>query len=292
MQTTLNTIFFLSLAVGIYFFVDGANQSHHDKDNQLSQTFRNVALLRGDKEPTEGLATNEEKIVNVVRGSVEAARSEIVKVQNVERETREALYIKSAMDVLYKHAFESNQELLEAKQLEFVEAVNEDPELLRVTLETMKAWLVDQETVNYEKEYEIFKLMSLFPKQKTIRTLKAALDTREESGKDGIDIMINHQIYAKIAQLSDSDNDQSDYLISQGDPALLGLVQYSNDLAQSSDSDSGEIQKKINDHMRETFYSEIENAGDERRRFWLEAFSLSSDPEFRKIHLDATNEGL
>ena len=84
----------------------------------------------------------------------------MVKVQNVNAKTREALYIKSAMDVLQARLRKQSR-ITGGKQLEFVEAVNEDPELLRVTLETMKAWLVDQETVNYEKEYEIFKLMSL-----------------------------------------------------------------------------------------------------------------------------------
>ena len=51
-----------------------------------------------------------------------------------------------------------------------------------------------------------------------------------------------------------------------------------------------ELETKINEHMLNTFYSEVENAGDERRTFWLEAFAISSNPNFRKIHLEAYNE--
>ena len=46
MQSSLNIVFFLSLATGIYFFVDGVNKNHRDTDHELSQTFRNVALLK------------------------------------------------------------------------------------------------------------------------------------------------------------------------------------------------------------------------------------------------------
>ena len=140
------------------------------------------------------------------------------------------------------------------------------------------------ESFNYYKEYEIFKLVAAFPQDKTIDTLKTSLAIREEKGQEGIDVVLNHQIYTKIAQLSDQSNEQSEYLISQGDPALMGLIQYSNDLSSSSNPADKELEEKINEHMLSTFYSEVENAGDERRTFWLEAFAISSNPNLRKIH--------
>ncbi len=291
-QSSLNIVFFLSLATGIYFFVDGVNKNHHDKDHQLSQTFRNVALLKdgSDLDVAENDLRRSRKIVSVVKGKMEAAEADIVKVKNVDHETKEMIYVQNSMEELYQHVLNSNQEMLEKKQLEFINTVNENPEVLESTLKTLKDWLVSYENFKYEKEYEIFKLLAAFPQDKTINTLKSSLTIREEKGQEGIDVVLNHQIYTKIAQLSDQNNEQSEYLISQGDPALMGLIQYSNDLSASLDPVDKELETKINEHMLNTFYSEVENAGDERRTFWLEAFAISSNPNFRKIHLEAYNE--
>jgi succinate dehydrogenase flavin-adding protein (antitoxin of CptAB toxin-antitoxin module) len=291
-QSGINIVFFISLATGIYFFVDGFNQNHRDKDHQLSQTFRNVALLKNgsDLDLAENDITRSKQIISVVKGNIEAAEAEIVKVEDVERESKEMIYVQDSMKELYQLVLDSNQEMLEKKQLEFIAAVNDDPLVLESTLKTLKDWLVSYENFKYEKEYEIFKLLAAFPQDKTIDTLKSSLTIREEKGQEGIDVVLNHQIYTKIAQLSDQNNEQSEYLISQGDPALMGLIQYSNDLSTSSESTDKELETKINEHILNTFYSEVENAGDERRTFWLEAFAISSNPNFRKIHLEAYNE--
>ena len=272
--------------------MDGVNKNHHDKDHQLSQTFRNVALLKdgSDLDVAENDLRRSRKIVSVVKGKMEAAEADIVKVKNVDHETKEMIYVQNSMEELYQHVLNSNQEMLEKKQLEFINTVNENPEVLESTLKTLKDWLVSYENFKYEKEYEIFKLLAAFPQDKTINTLKSSLTIREEKGQEGIDVVLNHQIYTKIAQLSDKNNEQSEYLISQGDPALMGLIQYSNDLSASSDPTDKELETKINEHMLNTFYSEVENAGDERRTFWLEAFAISSNPNFRKIHLESYNE--
>lgn len=292
MQSGINIVFFISLATGIYFFVDGFNKNHRDKDHQLSQTFRNVALLKNgsDLDLAENDITRSKQIISVVKGNIEAAEAEIVKVEDVERESKEMIYVQDSMKELYQLVLDSNQEMLEKKQLEFIAAVNDDPLVLESTLKTLKDWLVSYENFKYEKEYEIFKLLAAFPQDKTIDTLKSSLTIREEKGQEGIDVVLNHQIYTKIAQLSDQNNEQSEYLISQGDPALMGLIQYSNDLSTSSESTDKELETKINEHILNTFYSEVENAGDERRTFWLEAFAISSNPNFRKIHLEAYNE--
>ena len=157
-------------------------------------------------------------------------------------------------------------------------------------LKELKSWLISDESYKYEKEYEIFKLVSSFPKDRTLRILKSSLKIRESKGQTQIDQMLNYQIYTKIAELSDFQNDQSEYLMAQGDPALMGLIQYSNNLRGSEVAEEKAIEDKVNDHILNTFYSEVENAGFERRKFWLEAFAISSNPEIRNIRLEAYNE--
>lgn len=121
MQSSLNIVFFLSLATGIYFFVDGVNKNHHDKDHQLSQTFRNVALLKdgSDLDVAENDLRRSRKIVSVVKGKMEAAEADIVKVKNVDHETKEMIYVQNSMEELYQHVLNSNQDMLEKKQLEW-----------------------------------------------------------------------------------------------------------------------------------------------------------------------------